>query len=87
MKKEKTIAVQCGLGNQLFQYAYMCYLQLNGWKVRYNLSYYDTKKVHDGFIADTIVDFSEFELDTRNLYSKSYLLVSKMLTNKPVLFT
>lgn len=80
--KKKTVIIQCGLGNQLFQYAYMNYLKMKGFVVKYNLSYYLRKKVHDGFVADRIVDFCSFKTDNHDYYTKFGIFWEKMFTNR-----
>ena len=47
-----------GLGNQLFQYAFFCYLRNNGVHVLGDIKEYSLFQVHDGFCLDKV-----FELD------------------------
>ena len=67
---KNTVLISGGLGNQLFQYTFMLYLKkkLNA-DVTYNCSSIDFYKIHTGFQANLVFDFSEYEKDNRNFYS------------------
>lgn len=70
--KKKTIVFNGGLGNQLFQYAYMLYLNEN--KIclpLYNTSLYEKHTIHAGFEANKVFDFGSFQQDSRD-YNTAY---------------
>lgn len=57
-----------GLGNQLFQYAFLIYLQERlGRNVGYNLSMYRYFSIHTGFQASEVFDMSYLQEDTNNI--------------------
>ena len=58
---KKIIIYNGGLGNQLFQFAYMLYLgKKANVEVDYNISLYKKHSIHSGFQANLIFDFSSF---------------------------
>lgn len=77
--KKATVLFLGGLGNQLFQYAFMTYLEkVLGTKVSYNLSYHKKIKVHSGFEADRFFDFSPFTENKKDYYSLPFRLYRKL---------
>lgn len=81
-RKMSTVIFNGGLGNQLFQYVFMMYLEKeNGVITKYNKSIYTLKNVHSGFQADAIFDFSHFKEDKRNYYNIFFRFLRKVSDN------
>lgn len=77
---KSTVIFNGGLGNQLFQYAFMLYLRDRlYYQVDYDNSIYNMANIHEGFQADEIFDFSSFAKSKRQLYS--VIKVNKKLRN------
>jgi len=73
--KKSTVLFLGGLGNQLFQYAFMVYLnEIKNVNCFYNVSYHKHIKVHSGFEADRVFDFGPYQEDHKNFYSFRYRL-------------
>ena len=86
--RKKVIVYNGGLGNQLFQFSYMYYLKkIEKKEVEYNISLYDKYKIHSGFQADKIFDFSGFSKNTYD-YNLRYSVNKKLegVFNKSILF-
>ena len=67
-----------GLGNQVYQYAFALYLKEKGFKVKLDISNFDTYNLHDGFLLDKI-----FNLELKIAEKES---VSSFLSKKTMLF-
>lgn len=69
------ININGGLGNQLFQYAFSRYIgEKYDISFKYDLSDFQFKKIHDGFVLDALID-DEFKIaDKRELREVSPLL-------------
>lgn len=76
--KKVDVAFLGGLGNQLFQYAFMVYLdKIKGADCSFNASYHKRFKVHSGFEADKVFDFSPYKESRKNYYTLPYRLFRK----------
>ena len=76
--KKVDVAYLGGLGNQLFQYSFMVYLEkIKGASCTFNASYHKKFKVHSGFEAPKVFDFSFYAENHKNLYTLPYRLFRK----------
>ena len=68
---ESVVLYTGGLGNQLFQFAFMVFLQEKmGITPKFNRSYFVKHPVHSGFEADKVFNFDSFREDRRPLYDR-----------------
>ena len=76
--KKVDVAFLGGLGNQLFQYAFMVYLDKErGADCSFNATYHKRIKVHSGFEAPKVFDFSPYKESHKNYYTLPYRLFRK----------
>lgn len=77
--KNTTILFLGGLGNQLFQFTFMVYMEkVMGASCAYNISYHKKVKVHSGFEANCFFDFSPYKESKKDYYSLRYRIWRKL---------
>jgi len=68
------ITFQGGLGNQMFQYVFLKYIETFGYKVFVDKSLYNKTKMHNGFILDKVFDSEiQFTEDSIFLLNNKFL--------------
>lgn len=77
---KKTVLFTGGLGNQLFQFAFVLYLKtiFCDDEICFNKSSYIKHSQHSGFEANKFFDFSGVSEDTKDYYTFSYRLIRKL---------
>lgn len=86
MKKTAIVEIKGGLGNQVFQYSFGKYLENNGFRVLYNLVFFETSKLpnsvtpRDFHLKDLSCEFNEASKFIQKLSSTlNYLINSKKI--------
>lgn len=69
-----------GVGNQLFQYAFYKYCQSNGVSVAADISSYDRKKIHGGFLLNRMLPCNTLEVTLSNVdvFYREFTLIEKV---------
>lgn len=66
--KHKLMIVTGGLGNQMFEYAFLMALRSKGYKVTIDTSYYDYVKMHNGYELERVFGIQESLVNKQGLH-------------------
>ena len=64
----KYLILTGGLGNQMFEYAFLLALRLRGFRVKVDISYYDFFKMHNGYELDRVFGINEKVVNRQRLH-------------------
>lgn len=64
----KSVIVTGGLGNQMFEYAYVLALRDRGIQVKLDISYYDFFKMHNGYELERVFGINEKLVNKRGIH-------------------
>ena len=67
-----------GLGNQMFQYAFLLALRSKGYKVLMDVSYYDFVKMHNGYELERVFGISERLINRQGLHILWLRILNKL---------
>lgn len=68
LMKKKFVIVVGGLGNQMFEYAFLLALRKRGYKAVLDTSYYDFLHMHNGYELDRIFGISEETINKQGFH-------------------
>lgn len=77
------VIISGGLGNQMFQYAFALALRHKGYKVKIDISLYNSVKMHNGYELSRIFGINENVLNKKGIH---LLIMRILLRFKPSLF-
>lgn len=64
----KNVIFTGGLGNQMFQYAFLLALRKRGYQVQEDISYYDFFKMHNGYELERVFGIEELPINKQGLH-------------------